>query len=417
MLIRWIFPSFVLLLPLAGQVPLRPKAILEVGQRYLGPGSHVFVTNSGRVLAFAQARGDAPEDRLAIWDETTGALQRTTLDPLEEDANFLGGCGGDGSVQSVTTLHSNLSQAIWNPDTRRFRLLGEDGGPTKELSEAGEVIPGETFHPPAAQVESLSPNAIRIVPPQASAWVASLPMPPGAESIASKPIRRILVGRLGFQHVLADREGRWLVATWEGSVPSRAPNRSAVPFRRDRNPRWLLFEQGSPLPVMDVPLGAILGGTHDPLKLTLSTRGDRILVEVGPRVIVFDPFTRSLVSNRQAHLLAELPERNQALLQDRGDGTLRRLDLDSGSTLGAFQIPETLDVPEAGLADPTLALPARSLGAPIAFSPDGRYMVTPRWGRHGFHWDGLVIWDLDGTHPTSDPVGSHEPTQVPPTKG
>lgn len=413
---RSLIPSLVLLLPLAGQETLRPKAVLEVGLRYLSPRSEVFVTNAGKVLAFSKARGEAPLDRLAIWDGATGSLERSNLEPLDEATTFAGACGGGGWIPTRITLHSNLTPSSWNPSTQRFRLPVQGGEPPLELDESGHVAPVDPSRPHAAEVDALGPNSIRITPRQGSPWMASLAMPPGAEQIGLKPIQRLLVGPLGFQHVLADREGRWLLATWEGSTPSQAPNRRLVPFKRDGNPRWLLFEPGASLPVMEEPLGSILGNPAKLLKLSLSAAGDRVLVETDSRVVVFDPATRSILVNRQGSLVIELPGRNHILLREKWGGPYTRVDLASGTKVGFFEIPESLDppLPEAPILEAATPQPneRRQLTSPVAFSPDGHYMVTPRYSRQGFHWDGLVVWDLDEPGAQviepSTPDGTHQ---------
>lgn len=397
---RWMAVLPLLLLvqssALRSQETLRPVAVLEPGPYFLDWGFEVRVTPQGRVLAHAPAFGDETPERLAIWNGLTGELLLRSLEALSPETSYGYSCGGTGSIRGLT-LWSNRQLPPWNPETRRFQWDGREPGRIRTLDEDGQFRTEVVAPPLVASLQEHTADFLEVVVPGEPSWFLSLgrSIPQG---LKPTPIQRMIVGKLGFQEAIADRCGRWAATIWEGAIASSAPNRRVVPYRRDGNPRWLVWHQGSSMPVMDVPRASILGDSDRILRMALNGAGDRIVIETGALVAIFDPMALMLLGRHQGRLVEEIPGCNQLLIQEGSEPRFTRVDLATGLASSSFTLPESLDPEEPG--NPPLEegepIPdrRRSLGDPIAFSPDGRYMVTPRLGRQGAHWDGLVVWDL-----------------------
>lgn len=393
---------------LPAQEAAKPVSVIEIGPYALGPDFSAHLTHEGRILFHEGGREPEAPPRQAIWEGRSGMLVRHNLLPFKaEPASAFNGCGGI-DIGPSTMIWSNQLDLDWNPVTRRFRLVSYYSSSPRELDEDGGQHDGPSSHSDStAKITVIDPNCLQVEDPQGFRWEVSMPwlIPP---DFPFTPLQRAVSRGLGFCNALADRKGAWLLTEWQGAV-ANAPGR-LLPFVPDQNPRWQLWKQGDPKPVMDVPLGSILGQESRLISMGLNATGDRIVVTTDRQVILFDPTTQTVLLFRPGRLEAQLPECNRLILSQAIEGGTRMLSIDlaTGQKVAEFVIPESLDQEKSA---PTIdadvdteetssqssfnAQPLRRvLSDPVAFSPDGRYVLVPRVNTRGWHWDGLVLWEF-----------------------
>lgn len=386
-----------LVLSLAAQKVAQPSRILEVGPYVLDSGFRVFLTDGGRVLAFSQSRDeDSIVERVAIWDGVSGEFLRRDLEPLDPETTFGFGCGGDGS--HGFNAWSNVVTPFWNASTQRFQWTEGNEDRLHTMDEAGNSGTAPWNPPPVSRLRDVDLNLLEVIVPGEPSWWLSrgkgLP-----EGYKPTRIQRILAGRSGFQEALADRAGRWVACIWEGITENPTANPPQMPFKRDGNPRWIIWHQTSTLPVLDISLASIAGPIQRITRMALNEAGDRVILQTDREVVLFDPVALKVVSHRPGDRVVEVPSRNHLLIGKASGSTYERIDMATGDLISRVIIPRTTDPiesdPESTEAGSPKIARTRFIGDPIAFSPNGRYMVAPRYGLQGAHWDGLVLWDLE----------------------
>ncbi len=385
-------------LTLMAQAPASPVRILDTAALDLDWKAELFITPEGRILAFAGAGADPSQPSIGLWDGPAGLLLRATLPPWEptQDAGSglvtCGGCGGPfGPIVEL-----NHRPPGWDPLARAFDLPRLPEAPQARVTDQGDLQEGGPALPPLAQVTVEGLDALRVTRPEGTQETFRHPLADLPELGSLSPLQRSMARLTGFRNVLVSRTGDWVAATWidgKRNLPGRA-----LPWVPKGPLRWLLFLSGQAEPVVDLPLAALTGGTPDRVSLSLSPQGTRILLEGAGRVVVLSPEDGGILLNRPGSIVHLTSGSDELVLAQPGEGlSLARFDLREGRRTGALSLPASLDAPPAlGPGSPEVpeGQGPRALTAPLAFSPDGRWVVTAQARRGGSGWDALVLWEF-----------------------
>jgi hypothetical protein len=370
----------------AAPVVARPLSVLEVGPFQLDFSYQVFIDEQARVQAVQPKDSEPGSSPQAMWDGPSGYLIRCTLNPLDPETWMGGGCGCLSAISS-TALWPNQAPERWDPLRARFQWTAGDGNSKWTMDSDGNLARGPQDLRPTTKLVTKDSTGLEVQPPGREPWsIARRALVPAGVALTS--LQKAVMGQVGFQHAIADRAGGWVATIWEGTT-SNLGSRLA-PYTRDGNRLWNLWYRGASYPVQEETLAAVLGGEDDLLRMSLNEKGDRILLESSQRVVLFAPDTHEVLSRHAGCFVGELPTRNQILIRTDTEpsGAFMIVDLGTGEILKKFVLQDLVGAPDTGKE-------GRELMWPIAFSPAGRYMVTPRAGTQGIHWDELVIWDLD----------------------